>query len=139
MNDITWNKENLWQLLTSEDEANVMLARQMLKGVPFVLAKEMITKSELYWRIKRIFYDSLVVLARCEEYEAEEFATEDYLGTESEALKNCWIRFEDIMDYHQQRLNDAQLRQLLRWRVWHNVRAYTKEDEVFLHSKIATC
>lgn len=129
MNDITWNKENLWQLLTSEDKANVTLARQMLKGVPFVLAKELITKSELYWRLKRIFYDSLVVLARCEEHEAEEFATEDYLGAESEALKNYWIRFEDIMDYHQQKLNDIQLRQLLRWRVWHNVPAYTKEDE----------
>ncbi len=129
MNDITWNKENLWQLLTSEDEANVALARQMLKGVPFVLAKELITKSELYWRLKRIFYDSLVVLARCEEHEAEEFATEDFLGAESEALKNYWIRFEDIMAYHQQKLSDTQLRQLLRWRVWHNVPAYTKEDE----------
>ncbi|EAY30122.1 hypothetical protein [Microscilla marina] len=132
MNDFTWDKENLWRLLTSEDDANVTLARQMLKGVPFGLAKEMMIKSELYWRVKRIFYDSLVILERCEKQGTDEFVTEDYLGTESEALKNYWIRFEDIINYHQQKLNDRQIRQLLRWRILHNVRAYTKEDEIYV-------
>ena len=128
----TWNKENLWRLLTSEEEANVGLARQILNGVPFVLAKEMMMKSDLYWRVKRIFYDSLTILIRHEEQEEEGFTTENYLGAENEKLKNAWIRFEDIVGYHHQKLNDQQIQRILRWRVLHNVRAYTKEDEAFL-------
>lgn len=129
MDKVKWNKDNLWRLLTSEDEAYVALARQMLKGVPFALAREMMSKSDLYWRVKRIFYDSLMILERCEEREEENFMTESYLGAENEELKNYWIRFEEIMNYHLQKLNDEQIRQKLKWRIFHNVRAYTKEDE----------
>lgn len=132
MQDKKWNKDNLWRLLTSEDEANVLLARQVLKGVPFVLAKEMMMKSNLYQRVQRIFYDSVTILARYEEDEDEEFITERYLGAENEKLKNYWIRFEDIMHYHLRKIDDARVQYILKWRIFHNVRAYTKEDEVFL-------
>ncbi len=132
MTQETWNKENLWRLLTSEEEANVGLARQILNGVPFVMAKEMMMKSDLYWRVKRIFYDSLTILTRHEEQEDEEFTTENYLGAENEKLKNDWIRFEDILDYHNQKTNDQQIQDILRWRVFNNVWAYTKEDAAFL-------
>ncbi|OJJ19166.1 hypothetical protein BKI52_20350 [marine bacterium AO1-C] len=128
----SWNKENLWRLLTSEEEANVGLARQILNGVPFVMAKEMMMKSDLYWRVKRIFYDSLTILIRHEEQGEEEFTTENYLGVENEKLKNYWIRFEDILDYRNQKINDPQIQHILRWRVFNNVRAYTKEDAAFL-------
>lgn len=142
MMEETWNKNNLWRLLTSEEEANVSLARQILKGVPFVLAKEMMMKSDLYWRVNRIFYDSLTILTRYEENSEEEYAkgklngfvTEDYLGAENEKLKNAWIRFEDIMDYHTQKTNDQHIQTILRWRVLHNVRAYTKEDAEYLQT-----
>ena len=128
-----WPKENLWRLLTSEEEANVGLARQLLNGVPFVLAKEMMMKSDLYWRVKRIFYDSLTILTRHEEQGEGAFTTESYLGIENEKLKNDWIRFEDILDYHHQKINDQQIQHILRWRVFNNVRAYTKEDAAFFN------